>query len=152
MEHLIQINQHVKRGKLKVHFAVNTGMNRIGFDDVQKFKSSFNFANKLNCVDVEGIFTHFYNAISEINTHEQFCIFNHFLKAINNYNNIKNLIVHTSASDASFLYNEYAFDMVRLGISLYGYSEVKLNLKPALSITSKIINICKVKKGGVSTG
>ena len=117
LQHLMQIKKYVKKGKLKIHLAINTGMNRIGFSCVDKFYKSINLAQKQANIKIEGVFTHFYNATNQINTYEQFCIFNHFVK-IAKKNNLKGIMVHTSASDAGFLYKQFNFDMVRLGMSI----------------------------------
>lgn len=143
---LKNIKKFVKNGTLKIHFAINTGMNRIGFDSLVDFKKCICYAKKQKQIQIEGIFTHFYNASNNDNTYEQVCIFNHFLEVAKTCQ-LQNLIIHTSASDASFLYKNYCFDMVRLGICMYGYSSLNIKLKQALSIESKVINICKVKKG-----
>lgn len=146
LEHLKQIKRYVKHGNIKIHFAINTGMNRIGFDDTKRFKLCLQYACKLKNLMIEGIFTHFYNAISSADTNKQVCIFIHFLDIIKTFN-FKGLIVHASASDASFLYENFGFDMVRLGICIYGYGGANVKLKQAVCINSKVINVCKVKKG-----
>lgn len=143
---LKQALKNVKNGILKIHFAINTGMNRIGFCSLQNFKYCFCKAKIAKNIKIEGLFTHFYNSTNKKHTHEQFCIFKHFV-AFAKKNSNQNILVHAAASDASFMYPQFAFDMVRLGICLYGYGETKTKLQLALSIVSKIINITKVKKG-----
>lgn len=138
-----QVSKKIKKGKIKVHFAINTGMNRIGFNNIQEFVLAYNKTKKAKNIECDGIFTHFFNATNNKDTQKQACIFKQFVSNIKD----DNIIIHTSASDASFLYKNYNFDMVRLGICLYGESNAKVKLKPVLTITSKIINLTQIKKG-----
>lgn len=146
MQHLLQIEQ--QNIKIDVHLAINSGMNRIGIGNIDEFFDMLNFC-KTHCnICIKGIFTHFYNAKNSNDVKHQICIFNQFLQVLDLYYDTKKLCVHTSASEASIKHN-FCFDMVRLGILMYGYLEQKceMSLRPALSVTSKIINITHIKKG-----
>lgn len=146
IDHLKLIKKYILQGTIKIHLAINTGMNRIGFNNINQFKKSLFYCSNIKNIKIEGIYTHLYNSADKVCTDKQFCIFNHFLDIFKNFN-FNNIIIHTSASDASVLYKDKCFNMVRLGILMYGYSSTNLHLKPALQISSKVINICKVKKG-----
>ena len=150
---------------LKIHLAINTGMNRIGFCHKNEFYKSLITLNKLNCITIEGIYTHFYNAENLKDTVSQNRIFMQFLNLLKSYNGTKNVIVHTANSLAYLKYNSFNYDMVRLGIVLYGGLDLPYNcqkkittltkanyakiikFKPAICIKSKIISINSVKKG-----
>lgn len=136
--------------KVKIHLAINTGMNRIGFANLNEFcKAVIYIKQHLDKIDVEGIFTHIYNATNFSDSKTQICIFNQYLNILSQYFELDKIIKHASASLGAVKYPEFRFDMVRLGILLYGDLEENhnLNLKQVLNVKSKIINIARIKKG-----
>ena len=131
-------------GRVKVHLAINTGMNRIGFCDLNEFCKTLSYISKnLHKICIEGIFTHLYNAKNFEDSKKQICIFNQYLKVLSKHFDISKIVKHTVASFGAVEYPEFRFDMVRLGILLYGGLEetTKLNLKQVVEIKSKIIKI-----------
>lgn len=133
--------------KIKVHLAINTGMNRIGFCDEKVFLQVVEQIKLCKNVCIEGIYTHFYNAENILDTQKQNCIFNHFVKLLAKYVDIKKVICHAESSNAYFL-SGFDFDMSRAGILIYGlFDKNKNRFKEVLSIKSKIICITKVEKG-----
>ena len=146
-----QAKEIVEKSKccINVHMAINTGMNRIGVSNITEMRNILKTINKHgNKIKLKGIYTHIYNFISNKDTEKQICIFNKFIEKAKQCVDIKSLCLHTSASSASLKY-DYTFDMVRLGLLLYGYLDFdcKIDLKKTLKITSKIININKIKRG-----
>jgi alanine racemase len=125
------------------HLAINTGMNRIGvrFDEVVPFLTRTAFHRALV---LEGTFTHFATADmpEDLDFHIQLRRFNAALDDMRKLG-VKPGIVHAANSAAIFRYPEAHFDMVRLGISLYGYHPCaetvgKVDLHPALSVRARI--------------
>lgn len=149
-----------KAGKtVKVHLAVDTGMGRIGFrctgDDIKDANKIFELSN----IRVEGVFSHFACADEEDNdfTDKQSEQFESFISSLRYSDRIE--IMHHCNSAGIMLYKKYNRDMVRAGISMYGYmpdSNMKYNdikLKPALSWYSHVTNIKTVNAGdGISYG
>ncbi|MCQ2751917.1 MAG: alanine racemase [Coriobacteriales bacterium] len=148
-----------KYGKvLKYHLIVDTGMNRIGLqpNEACDFLQNLSFHRAL---ELEGIFTHFATADCESDWE-----FNTQLRKFNNcLDEIKQMginpgIVHASNSAAIYRYPQAHFDMVRMGVTMYGLypSEVfedKIDLEPAMSIKAKISHIKEPNVGeGVSYG
>lgn len=140
---ILKISKKIKI-KAKVHIKINTGMNRLGFSNIESFKTALDLLKKEDMLIFEGLYTHFFDSTNKMTTEIQYVDFCNYVKiAKENFNPI----VHASASNAVLMDKKYQFDMVRLGISMYGYSELnKVNFTPALSLTSKITNIMKVKK------
>ena len=131
--------------KAKVHIKINTGMNRLGFSNIGSFKKALKCLKNEEFVVFEGIYTHFFDSTNKTVTEVQY---NEFCKYVDEAKTNFNPIIHASASNAVLMDKKYQFDMVRLGISMYGYSELDVaKFTPALSLTSKITNIIKVKKG-----
>lgn len=146
----VEIAKQKKIEKIKVHIAINTGMNRVGFSSVEEFEKTLKYikSNKSKIV-VEGIFTHFYNAASEADTKKQYRIFMQYLNVLAKYYDASKIIKHACASLAAVKYSSFRLDMVRLGILLYGDIDESniLSLKPVLKIKSKVVGVTNVKAG-----
>lgn len=120
---------------LKVHFKINTGMNRLGFNNIDDFKYSYDLIKDKVCV--EGIFSHIYNAVNKNDTYKQIYLFKIYCDLVD----VK--ITHLFASDAMLLYDKCDFcNGCRLGISMYGLSENKdINLDTTFKLISEVIQI-----------
>ena len=143
--------------KLKAHIKIDTGMNRIGI----QAENAIDFIKKvqnLPYIDLKGIFTHFADVENEEIFNSQKEKFKNVIKNIDR----KNLTIHCSNSPATFRDKTLAYDMLRLGIVLYGLTplsydnpaHIKLpSLKEVMGLKGRITNIHKIKKGeGVSYG
>lgn len=140
--------------KTKAHIKLDTGMNRIGVEK-DKAVDFIKKVQKNEAIELQGIFTHFACAEDEEKTEEQLSIWNNILSQINT----TGLILHcfnTAATIAN--YNENNYNMVRLGLALYGlipdlpnFCTREVNLTPAMSLKGRIINIHNAKENsGVS--
>ena len=142
--------------KFPLHLKVDTGMSRLGFESnkfVQQFEKIKSFENIL----IKGIYSHLSSA-DEANaldpksiTQLQRLKFNELLKQINldRNNEIK---IHFANSAGMLINKDFHFHMVRVGLSMYGYSPLEkidknLSLKPALSLKVKVAFIRTIDKG-----
>ncbi len=144
---------------LKVHIKIDTGMGRLGFiadgltsrEDETPLSTKIKKISELPNIEIEGIYSHFANSDTKNKTHagEQLNFFKKLtveLKSILD----KKPILHIANSAAIMEMPESHFDMVRPGIILYGLypsDEVDrsiLNLKPVLSLKSRIVHLKKV--------
>ncbi len=140
------------------HLAVDTGMNRIGvkYDEVVEFIQSIAFHRALK---YEGTFTHFATAdeSSDWDFRIQLKRFNEMLDSLKQAG-IKPGIVHAANSASIFRYPEAHFDMVRLGVTMYGMfpSAVmrgSIDLWPAMSVKAQVSFVKEPALGeGVSYG
>jgi len=142
--------------KFSLHLKVDTGMSRLGFESkkfVQQFEKIKSFENIL----IKGIYSHLSSADennaldSQSITQSQRQNFNELLKQINLDGN-NEIRIHLSNSAGMLLSKDFHFHMVRVGLSLYGYSPLdkidkKLSLKPALSLKVKVAFIRTIDKG-----
>lgn len=126
----------------KIHIAVNTGMNRIGVKNLRIFNQIINFINNNQIIMLEGLFTHFYDADLDNNHFSQ-----QMLKFEQYVNKVKylNVIIHIGGSYVLKHKMPSFVNMVRVGYFLYGYGDK--NLKPIMSIESKIIKIINCEQG-----
>lgn len=144
--------------KAPFHLALNTGMNRIGVraEDVIEFERQVSFHRALEQV---GTFTHFATADSSdtIDFNMQVRRFTEAIGALHAAG-IDPGIVHAANSAALFRYPDVHFDMVRLGISMYGHhacpqTRGQLDLRPAMAVRARISAVRTVPVGeGVSYG
>ncbi|MEG0070570.1 MAG: alanine racemase [Raoultibacter sp.] len=140
------------------HLAVNTGMNRIGvrFDEVMQFIMQVSFHRAL---DLVGTFTHFATAdcSENLDFHMQAKRFIEALTAMNTAG-VDAGIIHCDNSAALLRYPDTNFDMVRLGIALYGFQPCPetrriIDLRPVMSIHARITDVKTVPMSeGVSYG
>lgn len=143
--------------KLKIHIKVDTGMHRQGFD-ISDSRKLFDILKKLKGhIEIEGLFTHFAAAKNPSfpkQTQEQLEKYEEWRSAFKNegYKPLE----HVAASGGATLYKNSHFDMVRIGIEIYGiwpskevraYAQKSLVLKPVLSWKTMISEIKNVKRG-----
>ena len=144
--------------KAPYHLAVNTGMNRIGvpFDQVVEFLHQVSFHRAL---ELDGVFTHYATADSPetLDFNRQVRRFIDAIAAIRAAG-IDPGIVHSANSASIYRYPDVHFDMVRLGVSLYGLHPCPetrnvVNLRPAMSVHARITDTRFVPPSeGVSYG
>ncbi|MBQ3596947.1 MAG: alanine racemase [Clostridia bacterium] len=129
----------------KVHIKFNSGMNRLG-TDLDGVKSILTAIDECERVFVDGIFSHLKspeNLKSVEKQRDKFLLANNIVKGYNN-----KVISHLSAS-GGFLQGQI-FDMVRIGILLYGYLpfETKsFSVTPAMQVYAPVVTRRKIKKG-----
>ncbi len=148
--------------KFLLHLKVDTGMSRLGFE-YNKFVQQFEKIKSFENISVEGIYSHLSYA-DEANaldpksiTQLQRLKFNELLKQINldRNNEIK---IHLANSAGMLINKDFHFHLVRVGLSMYGYSPLdkidkNLSLEPALFLKVKVAFIRTIDPGvGVSYG
>lgn len=156
-----KIQHHSQKSgkKALIHIAIDTGMTRIGFspndESVKAIKEIYNMPE----IEIQGIFSHYACAdmtdksISETQTNR----YKDFVKKCES-EGIVIPLKHLCNSAAISEFSEH-FDMVRMGISLYGLypseevDKTKVELIPAMTLKSHITHINVVPAGeGISYG
>ncbi|NOZ13939.1 MAG: alanine racemase [Acidobacteria bacterium] len=143
-----------------VHIKVETGTHRLGISPDESLKL-ISELKTFQTIRVKGFSTHFAN-IEDTTNHqfamEQLSRFNAFRTSLPDPENYR---FHTACSAAALLFPETHMDIVRLGISLYGYyssGETRLSamqqglqpedrLRPVLSWKTRPIQIKPVASG-----
>lgn len=142
-----------KNKQIKVHLHINTGMGRFGCRpeealDIAKTILSF------ESLRLEGLMTHFAcaeEASEDPFTHTQINCFDQVIAQLAE-NHIKPTWIHAANSSGAIRFSLPQYNMVRIGLAAYGlYSseETKqnLDLRLALSLSSRIVGINICKKG-----
>ena len=143
--------------RLRVHIKADTGMSRLGFlcDEAHLDESADAIAAAcaLPGLEAEGIFTHF--AVSdepgeaaEAYTRRQFARLSAVIAALE-ARGVRFALRHCAATGGTLFYPEYALDMVRPGILLYGYGDAagKLGLQPGMTLKSRVSAVKRYPAG-----
>jgi alanine racemase len=157
-EHLAQIAEVAKKvGKTaKVHLKVDTGMGRLGIPPHEVI-SFIHQVRNLKCVELEGIYTHFATS-DDLNSsyyEQQVEQFEDVLQQLEQ-EGIYIPLRHAANSSAALRKGLKKCNLVRVGISTYGFKDVPnadVDLKYALNLKSTISNLkCLPQGSGVSYG
>lgn len=141
--------------KVSIHIKVDTGMHRQGFF-VADLQTVCDIIKNSKNLKFEGLFTHFAAAKKPDSLHEterQIQNFDHAIKIVREKG--FNPICHAAATAGTLNYPESHYDMVRIGIGLYGlwpsaetkaFLSKKLALEPVLAWKSLISELKWVEK------
>ena len=138
---------------LKIHIKVNSGMNRLGFNESEILElieiiKKYEINSKNNKLEIISIFSHISDAENQIETEKQVEKYENILKIFDK-NNVKYQYEHLQASPLLFKYGEkYNYDFARVGMALYGMEPLSydVGLFDVITVKSQIINIRNVKK------
>ncbi len=154
------VQQVQKKGKkAQVHLKIDTGMGRLGLA-LEEVIPAIERLKQIQGLHLQGLFTHFATADERDKTHTR-TQYRRFSKIITQLREkgITFPIIHTSNSAAAIDLPEYAHNMVRIGIGMYGYypsadvNHQVVNLQPALSLKTRIVHLKRPSAGeGVSYG
>ncbi len=139
--------------KAVVHLAVDTGMGRIGFPVTEEAADEAEQIGLLPGLTVEGVFSHYATAdmADKTEANAQTERFRLFLELLEN-RGMDIPIRHICNSAGAMEFSD-CFDMVRLGIALYGLfpsdevSRAGFDLRPAMRVVSHVIHVKRVAAG-----
>ena len=160
-----QATEYIKKCKelgcrMRIHIKVDTGMGRVGYvlSDKDQKKQAISDIKELLKVDefsVEGIYTHFARADEQDLSYSkmQLGLFKELINELSERVN-KKIKYHAANSAAIIQLPDSHLDIVRPGIMLYGLypsrylkDSTYVQLKPAMSLISRIVQIKKVTSG-----
>ncbi len=118
LEWIHEIIKHDIHG-LRIHMAIDTGMNRIGFRNEEESFQALQILLENGAI-VNGIFTHFFcsDEKDHIKTNRQFDRFKKIVSSLN----YEFEWVHCDNSDATIFHHDDFSNACRVGITLYGIS------------------------------
>lgn len=126
--------------KTLVHLQIDTGMNRIGIRSIDEMKEVIKILSFNKNIIIDGIYTHFASKMNEDY---------YFNKQVKNFNSYLSLYpfnnIHCESSHS--LGRKINSNMVRVGISIYGYETNIKGIIPSISYYVKPVNSFKIKKG-----
>jgi Alr-MurF fusion protein len=142
---------HRKISAYPIHLKFDTGMHRLGFSPSDK-ERVLAIINSQPEVKIQGIYSHLADADNPIHsefTQKQLTSFDSIVTYFRAHSS-DTFLAHILNSEGSLRYPESCYDLIRLGISMYGYTEnkeLKPALQPSVSWYSSISQIKAVPKG-----
>jgi alanine racemase len=152
--YLNSIAQHTGR-KVGIHLKLDTGMGRIGFHNVDELRTAIKELHSMKGIFIDGAFTHF-AAADEIDP-------DYTIIQIKRLENMQQIIqdagftlnwIHASNSAGLLMFPKAHYNLVRCGISLYGYypsahveKHAKISLVPILQWETRIVYIKTLEAG-----
>ncbi len=143
--------------EIQVHLKVDTGMSRLGIS-LSEIDTMLDAITQLPGLELGGIASHFPCADdtqSDV-TETNFSLFEQFMEKTSAYPKI---VYHIANSGGTLYFSHTSCDMVRCGISLYGYypdgrtPDNPGELLPVMSFKTKVLQVKELPKGaGVSYG
>lgn len=139
--------------KLHVHFALDTGMGRIGFRHLEDIKAAVRVVQAASSqIEITGLFTHFATADDPDPTYFnlQVARFHQFLGALPE----RPRYVHVANSATSLWHAACDCNLVRFGVAMYGLNPsgraietLPYPLAPALSVVSSLSFVKQIAAG-----
>lgn len=139
--------------KINIQVQIDSGINRIGFSLKESYEAVVKLLQLKN-LEIKGIYSHF--ASSEIANYSysklQLSNFKSLLKELE-HNVMKFKLKHICNSGGVLNYNDSYFNMIRPGISLYGYYPDRkklvedIGIKPVMTLKTKVKFIKELDKG-----
>ena len=142
---------HLDRSSLpRMHIAVNTGMNRLGFSHEDgKYISNIICSGRF---DICGIYSHLMDSNSERDAFSAVQIqrFSSLLSSLP-VSVLSAMTVHIANSAAVVRYGSLGYDMVRAGIALFGGDGGSVfshdMLKPVTGLFARVVRVIHVRRG-----
>jgi len=139
-------------GPAGVHLKVDTGMHRFGADPADTPRIAVDIAHTPG-LTLGGVFTHFAAAdeADETFTREQAARFDWCIGELRRVG-VRPGVVHAANSAAALRSRRYGYDLVRVGIALYGIApspEIALppGMRPILSLHTRIARVTSLAPG-----
>ena len=137
-----------------IHIKIDTGMHRLGFM-TDEMPELLEFIASCDRVRIKSVYSHLAASDDPSNdefTHSQVSLFKTNADRLSDVIGYKPMY-HILNSAGIERFPEYQFDMVRLGIGIYGVSALdNVNLAPAASFKCKILQIKSLKQSDGTIG
>jgi alanine racemase len=131
---------------LRLHLSIDTGMNRDSFYSIGDIQTALNIIAGDKRLKLTGAYTHFADADGESPDYS--------LKQLERFKKVRRILpsgilIHAGASAGALRFPEARFNMVRPGIALHGYPQVKTegDYQPILSFHSIVSAVRRIGKG-----
>lgn len=139
--------------KLNIQIQVDSGINRIGFKTGDVYEAVAKMLSFKN-LDIKGIYSHFATSETDKNPYsvKQLREFKGLVRELEN-NLMKFELKHMSNSGGVLNFKDPFFNMVRPGISLYGYYPDRsklvknIGIKPVMTLKTRVKFIKTLEKG-----
>lgn len=150
LKHISDFTEKNNLESFSFHLNINTGMNRLGFDpsDYEMVKTEIQNTPKL---ELSGVFSHFSSPGIEEDVAFTKQQIESFKEAVSFFKPIgsNDFTSHLSNSSGLINYREAGMDMIRIGITLYGYGKKSTETKliPMSTLKTEILQLRWVDEG-----
>lgn len=137
-----------------IHVKIDTGMRRLGFETEEEIRYLLEKVKRGNVLHISSVFTHLAasdNPSEDNFTQIQFHRFDKLSKIIQD-NTMHHVMKHALNSAGIERFPNSQYDMVRLGIGLYGISSVELGVLENVSTLKTTISQIRMVPKGESIG
>lgn len=147
LKQFVEVLQMFDENQYPVHLKLNTGMNRLGFKE-EDFEELTTFLRSQNEVKVVSVFSHL--ATSDMPEMKKYTLnqlqkFDNWSQKLSDAFGYKP-IRHILNTSGIFNYPEYQYDMVRLGIGLYGVGNSEAEQNQLLNVSQLKTVVLQVNK------
>lgn len=151
VDFLREVVTYIETGVLSVHLALNTGMNRLGMNNVSDIQLFDQLMMENDCLQLDGVFTHIATADGEDDNRveKQYQLFHQLLQGLSK----RPRYVHLANSAMSLWRQQYESDIARVGIAMYGLNPsdyvlpLPVALQPVLALETEIVHVHLLKQG-----
>ncbi|MEA5003717.1 MAG: alanine racemase [Christensenella sp.] len=150
---LLQQEAEKAEKTIQVHLKIDTGMSRIGLRSIEELDSFLDVLGSCGRIALNGVFTHFANGDAQDKGHanKQHEMFMRYVEHLH----ARGLhpMVHADNSAGTIDLPQFGHDMVRFGISMYGYyasahvCRKQVALFPVMEVFAEISHIKTIPAG-----
>jgi alanine racemase len=146
IEETAQAAQRLKT-RAQLHIKVDTGMHRLGLAP-QHVLDAFAAVSEHKSLEIKGFFSHLAQADDQALTQKQNAVFKQLIDQIKQRGFNPGLI-HLASSDATRMFPDTHYDMVRPGLMLYGLEAraIPQAVRPAMSVRGRIFHCSQIEAG-----
>ncbi len=135
----LEYAKNIHNKNVKCHIKIDTGMHRLGISSQEEYIKTYQLLKE----QVEGVYTHIYDAENIADTEKQVDSFESIV-----INKEEITIIHICASEALFTHKKRSFENgCRLGIIMYGLIETNFPLESTCKLVSEVIQLHQLKVG-----
>ncbi|QSO46999.1 alanine racemase [Alicyclobacillus mengziensis] len=138
---------------VKVHLKLDTGMSRLGYTDAEEAADIAKWVMSREDMNLVGVYSHLACADAPDDTHlkGQVGRFEQALRILAQHG-VRPRLVHLANSAGTLRNPDLHYDMVRVGVSAYGYPPspdftLSVHLQPALSLYARIQRLAVIDVG-----
>ncbi len=151
LEHFTKVLISEGKENYPIHLKFDTGMHRLGFDFSEK-EAVLQYLLSQPELKLQGVYSHLSDADNFSSKEFTINQLNQFDHLVNYYkSNINDsFLAHILNSEGALNFPENCYDMIRIGISMYGYTEneaLKNQLQESISWQASVSQVKKINKG-----
>lgn len=148
---ILKLSKLLKKS-ISVHLKINSGMNRLGFNNEKDLKDCLKIIVNNSFFRVVGVYSHFATKESDVCFMEiQHNRFKKMLDIVKDYI-MYNFDIHICNSSACIYHKDLHYTMVRVGMGLYGIKNMYSSLLDEVVSVKSVVSAINIVEAGESVG